>query len=1588
MRDEMRAKPLGAEVSKQGMEEIWAAAAEAFEKICGKSLQKGDVRGFADLRERIEAVGVASYDADPEEQDKWKKAKGFGLESLKYLKGLVYAASQASSFIPIPGSVANVTCSALCFVFDIPQAIKGYNDAINQVFSDVSSALSQFQIYTSMEKVDPALIQQIHLVMISFVKICAHVVKYRQGSRRVRLLHQIKSVFDDDSGLADELNEFKRVLQQQRDVEGTITLAVVVEQKHEFASFLDIFTDFKKTTEDGVRALNADADRTKTLAKIRDTLSVTSKVRLDTNTTQTCVDIHERCLPNTGSWIWEHDSYTAWTAANKDREVSHVLLLSGPSSSGKTLASALITKRLEEQKGRTFVAHYFFPASTKKSDDEKNPMQSALKYMAFQIARVDSIARKALGKACETEPGAFRSSSSLDKIWRELKIGGSGSGAVYYLVFDGLEHLPYKETELLLAFVFGSGLAAESAGRVRVLLSGTNDQFTKTPWIEQINNALRIRMEENNGPDMRIVIDDALTKRGMLQHAKPGSDQQKARDKILEKLPQKVSGSYSILQFGLNDVTRSLSTRIATSELDRMLDQPMSSHEAAIKDLQRSLSVDEINELNELLKWVLFSNTPLTLEQLEGVMFLYSDTESLASLEYIIQSKYSAVFKVEDYFVYGRDGVKEYLQKEAGASSKLSHSKDRATISMTITINNVDQELCGHFLWDLAHKAIRDKFRFDFDTASLSGAFHNSGQTTIAVDEFEAHHTIVNRAFKFLDQEPSEQTKEIGVYLTCWLPYHLGRLRRLEDEDKGALTRDEQSEIVQNLYRLFKDGLMFSRHRESFKEVWWEADEMLEAQEWLMDSAVLRKLDGKWRDEIRLATRPTRGFLKALVKLIVEGSLRGRNWTSWNTYYWIAEFMKVDERQVELPKADDAEPPGSGGLSPNGTADEIDWVRVSAWCQDYLEMPDPELDSLWYECLAEISLQQLSEAGIVISFYQRAIEKGTASWLCHRDLGRIYFREERIKEAIVEAELALKGVEQESASPEPEPKDIVELNLLLAKYVYEAGNAQRAAKLYTLSCKSEDLNQVMEGRVGYLKARLGFADVEETRLWLKNTFNEEDGEAKMVEILKEIARDPDHDTVIPRMFTLAKEESDLFKRIVRAMEIATTTPTPYEDRVDGMTGDDLFAENESRGVLLYDRGVAAYTYGVSPNGTEAVSEALRLWKESREILSKVGGHNASTAWQDATTALAQHYFHNMVDGGHLDHTDALAKLVGPSSMIDHNGNSIALLGALYALQGRKEEAKATLMPQMIQALQILSDDMPENDSTGFWMLRGALGHFLDFESAAIALSFRGQPDLITDKLYFEAGDNDIKGTECANKDQLLDVVANLAKETIQIVKDQFPKASQQLQRMKAAEAHIDSLVAASKTKSDPEADSDNNEATGSEDLDSAAHKLLHSRISSLRRIHEPKINSAFIYSWTCDGRTPDGKHCKNWGDFEHDFYHCIYCADCDFCGDCLGRLRANSNAQVSVCSAKHRWMRIPPLGEAMYVGPRAKSAPVPKEVRPMKGDENILEICYDEDGGKEINLGEWKEALAKEWNISLKDIKEEASRQTTPTQSE
>ncbi|KAF4553620.1 Hypothetical protein D9617_6g093510 [Elsinoe fawcettii] len=1570
------------------MDRIWKDAAEAFRQICGQSLQSGQVRTFDDVQKQIEGSGKADYGLDPVQQTKWQKTKGVAFTSLKYLKILVGAAAQATAFIPLPSSAVNITSSALLMVFDIPGAVKGYNDAIDEVFNEISSVLSQFRLYTATQQIDKLLIKQIHSVMVSFVKVCAQVVKHRQGSRLERVFKRTKSILEGDTELGGEMAAFKRLLQQQRDVEGTLTLTTVLDTRRDIADVLEqacstgravqevtlitsetrlvvgeirqIAQDTQRGVEEtqkGVKSLNDESNRNSDLKKIREALSVDPNVRLDTRSTQTCKSIHDKCRPGTGSWIWTDDAYKDWTNS-ADEDSSHVLLLMGPPNSGKTCASSQITKRLEDVGNRTFVSHYFFTKGSKRSNEKHSELHAALKYMAFQIARVDPTVRSVLGKACEGKSGNYPTAPgstalTLDELWDALKIGSPSSTAIYYLVFDGIEHLKDGEAKELLDFVFGTRLSSESARRVRILLSGTDDKFKRN----SNRDAHCIQIDKHNEEDMRKKLDQMLNEQGILQHATPGSDQQKARDKILEKLPSNAKGSYNFFDSGQTRLLRMLSQRTALEELIDMLDS-VGSHALDIEELEQSLSSVQVDELNQLLQWIVHGQNAFSPEQLDAILYLRSGTESVSSLRHIIDDKYGDVLEVDGDMVVGKDDVIDYITQRSEKKARPQKNEDQSTISMSITINNVDQEMCRHFFWDLTHKAIREKFKFDFDAAENS---RHGRKVLISVDEFESHLAIVETSFKFLNAKPTEKTESIGRYLVEWLPFHLSRLTEIEDDYDRDLAPDERRSIGQNLYRLFKDDEIFKRHKESFEQSGWNAQEMINLQKWFSDATVLRGVDKDWKESVRRATNPTNGYLKEFARHVVEGWLRSREWTPWVAKRWVSAFMEAADWDNNLDSDEDTTS-GSPYRPRSWPRDNQEkWDTTSSWCKTFLGLSETDLDSLWFERLAEGAEDLYNGQDLAMSLYQRALECGNPSWRCYRGLAAMQFEKEQLDQSIETMELAFKEAEKADALPKAEEKDLIGLHIRMGEITMKANSVEKAMYHYDLVSKSKDADEARQGELGYLKARLHSPDATGTLSWLRAMLPTDGNEDKMTGLLRKIARDHDQDTIISKLFAVSDKDHELLLGIVEAMDSATQVqPVSQLD----LTEADRFAEGDARGVLLYYRGVAAIRYGLAPEGSDPVSEAIKLWNQCRAQLSDHGGDFAFMTHDRATAALAKHYFRAMLNGGHLNHVDAMSKLTKGESV--YQPYTAGLLGTLYALRGDKTQARTTLFSRVRQGLDILSDDMPENDALGFSMLYEALGQYQDHHNSAIALSLYGQPDLVSETLAFDdVADED--------KTPATDLARELSTGIIKTALAQVPDSSEQLARIEAARTQLDTLTAAERSDSlMPENGSANSVEPLKPESDHTpeALRLIRLRLDDLHEAHRQGLDLSI---WYCDGTTEDGLRCLNKSNFAWEFYHCIYCSNQDFCRDCSVRLRQlDSPMHTSSCSPDHKWLKIPPLGSAMFVGSRSKKAPVPAGLRVVDGDERVLEVYYKDGEEREmVDVESWKKEIAKEWEVAL-----------------
>lgn len=524
---------------------------------------------------------------------------------------------------------AGVCFNAISLLLDVPQSIHEFHGTIDAVFGIVGPTLSQFKIYERIElfnAIDPELNTAIHKVMISFVDICALSIVLQKGSRWKRIKAATKqALLNDDSGLKDEIDQFEKLVQGQQNVQATLTLEVALSAKTDLAAILGKACETGKRIDDiavGISDLK-EAETNRSLEKMRqENLSkIRTKFAIDDKTIKAskdvCEKIWQRCITDSGSWLRDMEDYKRWSDKTSI-DASPLLLMTGEAHSGKSSAMSTIIhelKAVHESQGqstvRALVAYYFFPLFSRKADEDKRPGTTAVKHIAFQLAEQDSGTARSMAAFCDDKHNEsyFRDSSCKD-LWRELKIGTPKAGTMHFIIIDGLDGLFEGNPEAASHFLdILETIQSQTSGgtdgtRVRAIASGRSDNFQR----ESLQQAPNIEIEKYNGQDITSYIYEELRKSNLLQGEE--SETLRLRTKVHDRLLQEAKGNFLKVQTALEKIKDLIMSDGSEADMDTILNESNQDKrkisENVVSELQASLKPQSIEELNELLIWVVY----------------------------------------------------------------------------------------------------------------------------------------------------------------------------------------------------------------------------------------------------------------------------------------------------------------------------------------------------------------------------------------------------------------------------------------------------------------------------------------------------------------------------------------------------------------------------------------------------------------------------------------------------------------------------------------------------------------------------------------------------------------------------------------------------------------------------------------------------------------------------------------------------------------------------------------------------------------------------------------------------------------------
>ncbi|PLN80582.1 hypothetical protein BDW42DRAFT_201246 [Aspergillus taichungensis] len=937
---------VGNQVSPMSVKEIWETTIVRFQERTGQRLD-GVSQRPDDLRRLLDAHYAAQADGKGV-----AKAKATGFQMIHCIQLLGGIAAQGASMAFAP---AGLCFNALSFLLDIPKKVHEFHGEIDAIFAEVGPALAQFRIYERMEdssRLDEALLMSIYQVMTSFVNLCADCINIHHEGRWKGFKRNAKRILLDDGSVQGQLANFKKLTQDQLNVQATLTLEAAVETglhvKFIKATTLEIDINTKAIKGDVSGLVEAENKRTLDGNRTRILSMIKTKLGLQDDTAAV-IEARERmwkgAVKDSGKWLNEIDAYKQWVDSSSAAEP--LLVLTGAPGTGKSFLISAIAEDIKSgnlpmKAERSLIGYYPFANSEKGGiDGDRQRPEAAIKSICAQLAEQDLAYGRRVSTMC-SEPGKnekyFRDTSCTD-LWATLGIGMPGTNTTHYILLDSVSTLSAEDRERLMRAIQEG--KQDGSNRVRVLISCEPGAFKRDQLLSSRTKTINITTY--NEADVKAFIMEELKRERLFQGT--DEDSQRRKRMVEERLLARSDNIYSTIQQDMRKVKDIVESGGTEEELSRILNEsitdPQHQVRLDIETMETTLKPREIEEINELLIWAVAADQDMLLSELEAALFLRFNAVSLQPLEEKIMGKYSRLFSLvsatsSEKAVVLKDHVRDCVVVQR---DRPRESEDNPKITATISITNADHRLVQRFFWDLNHHSFLGGFAFQ-PAADMA----NVGQRRIKVNEVDAHLEIIKRAFNLFQQPVVDKRgKVLGEYLMSSIPLHLKALSEVTGFDE--LQPADKQFIGSSVYDLFNDENIIERNWEfcSMWAIWFSSSDQMDVR--------LGPRDKRWLQDLKRDKHRNSNLLVPIMTMIARNWLQKTEWTDTGPFLWIRGYLTLeaepprDEEDGTTEEDKDLDE-GDGRIVINPRDPPLKCIaRCEQWCKQALGVS--EVDYTW-----------------------------------------------------------------------------------------------------------------------------------------------------------------------------------------------------------------------------------------------------------------------------------------------------------------------------------------------------------------------------------------------------------------------------------------------------------------------------------------------------------------------------------------------------------------------------------------------------------------------------------------------------------------
>ena len=495
------------------------------------------------------------------------------------------------------------------------------------VMERTAAFLQRMKIYLDSQTstvLDKRLRPDVYEVLNHFTMVLGHSHKLATSkSRRLKLMAGLL-FFGDDQGVSGSLAKLEVKIANVSRTEITLILRGVseaarnlrtLEEKVDRLNETATRTDATATrTEAGVGQLIAEQDRRSAEEqKDQNTKLIRNTLNPDGNSPwlESHTKFQNQILKGTGAWLLQdHQLFSRFI--DPEVKTTNVFGLSGDEGYGKSCICSTVVQWLLEKysKGRSddrvAVAYYYFNRDAK----EKASINRAVRDILWQLTQYNPSYATDVASACE---GSEEINKTFD-LWNKfINDGGKKMISTFYVILDGIDE-PETDPERPLAAIIKDLLAAQSVTsqlQLRLFISGRPSGFeTLEKAVEStipiISLGVRPGSDEmpKNQADILSYIEHYLDNMDVFKD-NTSDEVSELRMRIPNELAAGVKGDFVSLTYKLEEISKCTRVR----QIEQVLGRASETREEAIKrgvnNLNASLNRDEIEELNEILNFVI-----------------------------------------------------------------------------------------------------------------------------------------------------------------------------------------------------------------------------------------------------------------------------------------------------------------------------------------------------------------------------------------------------------------------------------------------------------------------------------------------------------------------------------------------------------------------------------------------------------------------------------------------------------------------------------------------------------------------------------------------------------------------------------------------------------------------------------------------------------------------------------------------------------------------------------------------------------------------------------------------------------------------